>query len=70
MLYGVVWTFYFILPIISGAQRTHFNGTFTFGLYTCPRALEGQTQPIAVPCVEAKQLNEVFTLTKLSLSFH
>ncbi|KAH7528323.1 hypothetical protein FEM48_Zijuj05G0060500 [Ziziphus jujuba var. spinosa] len=69
MLYGVVWTFYFILPIISGAERTHVNDTFTLRPNTCLMALEGQTLPIAAPCVEAKQFNErVVKLKSLVLS--
>lgn len=60
----------FILLIISEAYCTHFNGTFTFGFYAFPWALEGQTLPMAAPSVVAKHPYEVFYKFKFPWGFY
>lgn len=64
----VLWKFCFVVFVFvdSGALSSHVN---PFPFHTCPRALDGQPQPMSAsaPSLEALQIEEVFIFTKLSL---
>uniref|UniRef100_A0A7N2MMZ7 protein-L-isoaspartate(D-aspartate) O-methyltransferase n=1 Tax=Quercus lobata TaxID=97700 RepID=A0A7N2MMZ7_QUELO len=56
--YRVVWTYYVVLTIFIGFHCTLYNDDIQ--LYTCPKALDTQTLPIAATVVEAMQLDKRF----------